>query len=94
MYCNKCGAPIEDGNKFCPKCGNKVFNDEENKESIDDTTEVYDDAFKKAVNNKDEINLEKKDDVEKKVSNKKKPIKNNNSKNKKPNYSELGNIFK
>ena len=94
MYCNKCGAPIEDGNKFCPKCGNKVFNDEENKESIDDTTEVYDDAFKKAVNNKDEINLEKKDDVEKKVSNKKKPIKNNNSKNNiNKNFAE-GNEYK
>lgn len=24
MYCNKCGAEIKDGNKFCAKCGNKL----------------------------------------------------------------------
>lgn len=24
MYCNKCGAPIDDGVRFCPRCGNEL----------------------------------------------------------------------
>lgn len=24
-YCRKCGSPLNEGAKFCPKCGNEVF---------------------------------------------------------------------
>ena len=25
MFCENCGAPLEDGVKFCPNCGTKVM---------------------------------------------------------------------
>ena len=25
MFCRKCGTPIQDNAKFCPKCGEKVI---------------------------------------------------------------------
>lgn len=39
MYCNKCGAKLDDDAKFCNKCGNKIVqNDNVNDEIMDDCT--------------------------------------------------------
>lgn len=27
MFCENCGAPLEDGARFCPNCGTKVIGD-------------------------------------------------------------------
>lgn len=35
-YCGKCGTQLSDGTKFCPKCGAKIYN-EENDYEIDDS---------------------------------------------------------
>lgn len=26
MYCNKCGTPVDEGVRFCPRCGNELIN--------------------------------------------------------------------
>ena len=33
MYCNNCGSPIQDDEKFCQNCGTKVLNQENNSTS-------------------------------------------------------------
>lgn len=74
MYCNKCGSLIKDGNKFCSKCGNKVFTEEEKNNSVDNVTEIYDDNFKETINNEDNNKFEEKD-IKKKPSKKRKVLK-------------------
>lgn len=33
MFCEKCGAMIEDGSSFCPQCGQKIEDSEQKKET-------------------------------------------------------------
>lgn len=35
MYCDKCGTPITEGDKFCKKCGAEVKEKIENEDGIE-----------------------------------------------------------
>lgn len=36
MYCTNCGRQIEDGERYCPYCGTKTFNEYEfNQQRVD-----------------------------------------------------------
>lgn len=35
MYCKNCGKEIDDGVKFCPECGTKLFSDDSIENKID-----------------------------------------------------------
>lgn len=50
MFCTKCGNTIEDDYDFCPKCGAKVYRDQEQKDQYkeeyqDIAEEVYRDGY-------------------------------------------------
>ena len=48
-YCGNCGSELKEGAKFCPQCGKKLLDEEENLiQDVDIWKEIYQKTYRKA----------------------------------------------